>query len=678
MKISYNWLKEYCPVDLPAHELASRLSQSGLCVETYEPVGDDHMLDVEVTSNRPDCLSHIGIAREVAAFTATRISQPDIHTPTDPNTDFTDHASVTVDCPQLCPHYTARLIRDVTVGPSPQWLQKRLEICGIRPVNNIVDITNFVLLESGQPLHAFDLAHIEDNRVIVRRAKDGETITTIDGQEHELTADMCVIADASSPIALGGIMGGLESEIGGETTDLLLESARFNPPNVRRTSRTLGLSSESSYRFERGVDPENVNRASRRAAGLILDIAGGRLVTGMADIRSDETRSPQVSMRLDRMEDLLGLEIELDEVRNIFEGLELSILEITSETVTVDIPSWRSDLSREIDLIEEVARVHGYDKISEDTHIPVRLSSLPDREKHERTLRNTLTGQGFNEVITYSLVTEEQAHRPQPWTSTAPIELRNPVSADKTHLRRSNLPNLLDAKQFNAAHDVPAVDLFELGKVYLARGEDDGETPLPDEKRCLSLLTDREDGFFVLKGILKNILDAVNARMKISEEPVDISILKPGRSLLLKTDSELVGYVGVASDEIADEFDLNSAPALMELDFDLLVEKAHLQPRIEDVPKFPAVDRDIAVIVGENVQWADLRRCIHDSAPDEMVSLQFFDVYRGEPIASGKKSVAFSVRFRSPQRTLTRDEADAARDSIVKALRDQFDAQLRG
>lgn len=675
MKISYNWLKDYCPVEMPAHVLAERLSQSGLCVETYEPAGNDYMLDVEVTSNRPDCLSHVGIAREVAAFTGTRITRPQAGPPAADDLEFNQHVAVEVDCPRLCPHYTARLIRGITVAPSPDWLQQRLSVCGIRPVNNIVDITNYVLLESGQPIHAFDLARLGGNRIVVRRARNGETITTIDGAEHELFSDMCVIADARVPVAVAGVMGGLDSEIGEATTDVLLESARFDPPSVRRTSRALGLSSDSSYRFERGVDPENVDPASQRAAELILEIAGGQLATGMADIRADQTRTPTVSMRLDRMQKVLGLEVNPDRVRSIFEGLELKITEQTDDRISIEAPSWRADLTREIDLIEEVARVYGYDKISEATHIPVQVSTPPERERHERTVRALLTGEGFDEVITYSLVHATQTQCMQPWTQADPIALRNPVSSDKTHLRLTNLANLLRAKRFNAAHGTPAVDLFEIGKVYLPRDAEDDA--LPDEKHCLSLLSDREDGFFVLKGVLENLLEALHFEGEVEEESGELALLDGDKSLLLRTDGRLLGSIGVIRQEVADEEDLENTPALMELDFDLLAEKAGIHPTVHPVPRYPAVQRDIAVVVREQVRWKDLRGCIRAAEPEELESLEFFDIYRGEPVPPGKKSVAFSVTFRSPDRTLTREEADAARDEIVGVLEDELDAELR-
>ncbi|MDP6107295.1 MAG: phenylalanine--tRNA ligase subunit beta, partial [Candidatus Brocadiia bacterium] len=325
MKVSYNWLKDYCAFDLAANELAEGLSQAGLNVETYEPVGDDHMLDVEVTTNRPDCLSHVGLAREMAALTGTRVAHPPAEVAEDGELQFGVLSSVRVTCKDQCPHYTARLIRGVRVGPSPEWLQKRLETCGVRPVNNVVDVTNYVLLETGQPLHAFDMARLDGGRIVVRRPRKGEKITTIDGTECELAPDMCLIADASKPVAVGGVMGGLGSEISESTTDVLLESARFAPANIRRTARALRLSSESSYRFERGVDPEGVEHASRRAARLILELAGGRLASGLGEVRAGRTPKRTVTMRYARMALVLGLEVKPDEVLRIFEGLELEI-----------------------------------------------------------------------------------------------------------------------------------------------------------------------------------------------------------------------------------------------------------------------------------------------------------------------------------------------------------------
>ncbi|MFP4027725.1 MAG: phenylalanine--tRNA ligase subunit beta [Candidatus Brocadiia bacterium] len=672
MLISYNWLNDICPHGLAAHELADRLSHAGLCVETYEPRGKDWMLDVEVTSNRPDCLSHLGIAREVAALTGQHVQHPDASVEEDSELRFEDQSSVIVECPDLCPHYTARIIEGITVGESPPWMKKRLETCGIRPINNIVDVTNYILLESGQPLHAFDMARLTGRRIVVRRAEEGEEITTIDESVCELSSDMCIISDAENPVALAGIMGGLDSEIGASTVDVLIESARFNPPNVRRTSRELGLSSESSYRFERGVDPENVEKASRRAAKLILELAGGELVSGMADIRADTTSTPEVTIRLPRLAHVLGLKVAAKDVEAIFSGLELEVLNCTNSEIAVRVPSWRPDLTREIDLIEEVARLHGYDKVAETTRIPVAFAPVSRHERAERKARSVLAGQGFTEIMTYSLVTPTHLQCAQCWYDGDPIALRNPVSSDKTHLRLTNLANMLRAKRVNAAHGNENVDLYELGKIYLP---DDQE--LPEEKVCLSLLTDREDGFLVLKGVLKNLLDLLHVDGNLGETPAGEAIFEEPESIRLELEGQLLGCAGVLPSKYADELDFPDRPALLEIDFDLVTELARLQPAVTPLPKYPPVERDIAIVIDESVLWRDVERCIRDNSTKNLEAIDFFDLYRGEQIPMGKKSIAFSVTFRSEERTLTREEADAQRDEIVCSLESELNAELR-
>ena len=679
MKVSYNWLKDYCTLELEPHELADRLSEIGLCVDTYEPVGDDWMLDVEVTTNRPDCLSHIGIAREVAAITGGRVRHPEIVTPEAEDLAFDDISSVKVRCRDLCPHYTARVILGVKVGPSPEWLKKRVSTCGVRPINNVVDVTNYVLLETGQPLHAFDLAQLGGRKVIVRRAKQGERIVAIDGTEHKLISEMCVIADTSKPIAIAGVMGGVESEIGETTTDVLLESARFDPPSIRLTSRALGLSSDSSYRFERGVDPEGVESASLRACQLIMKVAGGQLAKGLGSVRADKWRPRSVTMRYARLALVLGIEVDPAEVRRIFEGLELEIRKETRTRITVRVPSWRGDLTREIDLIEEAARIHGYDKISETTRIPVVMSPLSHRQRCERTMRSLLTGEGFDEVMTYSLVANSPLQRTQPWCSAEPIRLRNPVTTDKTHLRLTNMGNLLAVKRFNAAYGISDVDLFELGKIYIPLSGD-GEG-LPKEQICLSALTDREDGFFVLKGVLANLLEVLHVEVELQEGfdamSSQVGPFAESQSLLLGLGGEMLGCVGVVREDVAEELGLECRPALMELDFDLLVANSRHAPPVAPVPRYPCVRRDIAVVVDESVMWAELRRCVLTGAPQHLDSIEFFDVYRGEQIPQGKKSIAFSVTLRSPDRTLTSEEADAAREQLVAALKARLGAEPR-
>ncbi|KPK62822.1 MAG: hypothetical protein AMK73_05645 [Planctomycetes bacterium SM23_32] len=673
MKASYNWLKDYGGFDLAAHELAERLSRAGLNVESYEPQGDDWMLDVEVKSNRPDCLGHVGIAREIAAITGGKLKLPPVEVDEEAERPVGSAAAVEVTAPDLCPRYTARVVEGVRVGPSPEWVRKRLMVCGIRPVNNVVDATNYVLLECGQPLHAFDLARIRDRRIVVRRARPGEVITTIDGTEHELSGQECVIADAVKPVALAGVMGGLDSEISDATADLLLEAARFDPRSVRRTSRAHGVASESSYRFERGVDPEVTDWASRRTCQLIVEWAGGRLLSGAIDVRADEPALRQVTLRFGRVALLLGIEVPPDEVVGILEGLQLEVLDRGADAVRVRVPSWRSDLEREVDLIEEVARIHGYDRIGETTEMPVRPVRPTISQMAERKARRLLAGQGFDEAMTYSLIAPDPLQLAQPWCQAEPIAVRNPVTIDRTHLRLTNMANLLHAKAYNAAHGSPQVDLFELGHVYLPRAE----TDTPEEKLCLTLLTDREDGLRTLKGVLRNVMDGLGVEGRLEETPGARGPFAEEQAVALRLDGEWLGCAGAAAAEVTQELDLPNAPALMEVDFALLAARCRLDRPYRAVPAYPATTRDLAVVVDEAVLWADMEQCIRHDAPDLLESVALFDVYRGDPVPAGRKSVAFSLTFRRRDRTITAEEAEEARAAILSRLQSQLGAELR-
>ncbi|MFO8007233.1 MAG: phenylalanine--tRNA ligase subunit beta [Candidatus Brocadiia bacterium] len=673
MLTSYNWLKDYCAFDLRAHELAERLSHAGLNVETYEPHGDDWTLDVEVTSNRPDCLCHLGLAREAAALTGSVAVRPEFEYPVADLEEFGEVSSVEVTCPDLCPHYTARLIRGVTVGPSPEWLQQRLAVCGVRPVNNVVDITNYVMLECGQPLHAFDFKLLHGGRIIVRQARPGEIITTIDGTEAELSGEECVIADADHPVAVGGVMGGLESEINDATTEVLLEAARFAPVSIRRTSRRHGIASESSYRYERGVDPEITDWASRRACAMIADLAGGQILPGVGAVRTDETVTPEVTLRLPRLAMLLGLQVPREAVRSIFDGLGLETLKEDADSVTVRVPSWRGDLRREVDLIEEVARIHGYDRIRETTDMPIRAVGLSDAELVRRRARRLIAGAGFTEVVTRSLMKPDELQLSQPWTDADPIAVRNPTTAERTHLRLTCMANLLRARQFNQAQGADRADLFEMSRVYLPR---QGEQ-LPEEKLCLTLLSDRDDGLRVLKGVLANLCDELGIEADVDEAPECAGPFRPEQALVLRLDGELLGVAGMLGDRFVEELDLRTRPALMELDFDLLTRHAHLIRPARPVPSYPAATRDLAVVVKEDVLWADIEQCVLTNAPETLESVEMFDVYRGEGVPDGSKSVAFSMTFRRRDGTITSEEAEQGRQAILSGLEQELGARLR-
>ncbi|MHC4789426.1 MAG: phenylalanine--tRNA ligase subunit beta, partial [Planctomycetota bacterium] len=454
---------------------------------------------------------------------------------------------------------------------------------------------------------------------------------------------------------------------------ILLESARFDPRSNRHTSRRHGIGSESSYRYQRGIDPEVTDWASRRACELILELAGGTLLKGSADLRADSTLTPELVLRLARLKLVLGLEVPRSEIVRIFKGLQLLVLHVDDEAVRVRVPSWRGDLRREIDLIEEVARIYGYDKIGETTEMPVRAVSLSAQEQAERRVRRLLAGCGFHEVMTYSLVSTSPIQLAQPWGARDPIAVRNPVTVDRTHLRVTNMANLLGVKQFNQARGTGQVNLFELGRIYLPRT---GEK-LPAEKLCLTLLGDGEDGLRRLKGILANVCDELGIEAPVEESPGVRGPFQEGESVELHLEGELLGCAGRASGEAAEQFDLTSRPALMELDFHRLLRRCGFDRPYRPVPAYPATSRDLAVVVDEDVLWLDVARCVQESPPETLESVELLDVYRGEPVPTGRKSVAFSLTFRRSGRTITAEDAEQGRSAILEALREKLGAELR-
>ncbi|HKI17722.1 MAG TPA: phenylalanine--tRNA ligase subunit beta, partial [Isosphaeraceae bacterium] len=403
MIVSWNWLTDYVRLDMPVDVLTERLALSGLNLESVSDVGGDIAIDLEVTSNRPDCLGHLGIAREISVLFDKSLHIPDAR-PKSSGPPVETRTGVSIETPDLCPRFTARVISGVKVKESPWWLRKRLETLGVRPISNIVDVTNYVMFECGQPLHAYDLDHLAEKRLVVRRAKDGETLKAINNRVYELNPEMLVIADAVRPVGLAGVMGGLETEIGSETTNVLIEAARFDAISVRRTSRALGLFSPSSFRFERPLDPEVTEWASRRCAELILVVAGGTLHPGVIDVGTRPPERPSISLRFDQIRRILGIWIDPSTVVRILKSLGLDWLGQDEQSVTVRPPSWRGDLEREIDLIEELARIHGYEHIPENRAVPLTSARRGIRERVETAVRDLLTGEGFDEAVTFSLV----------------------------------------------------------------------------------------------------------------------------------------------------------------------------------------------------------------------------------------------------------------------------------
>lgn len=665
MKITYNWLKEYVYFSLSPQELADRLTSVGLVVADIKPVEDDFCLDIEVTSNRPDCLGITGIAREVAAAVGGSLHFPETPFVT-VNTAISKFIDIAVEEPILCPRYTARVIRQITVGPSPEWIQKRLKCIGLRPVNNIVDITNYVMMETGQPLHAFDLDKLTEQKIIVRKARSGEEIVVINGARRALFHDMLVIADGRRPVAVAGIMGGKETEVSESTRNILLECAQFEPRQVRRTSRALGIASDSSYRFERGTDPEGVDRASQRAVKLAKDYAGGEIADGAIDIRTGRHETKKITLRMERLHKVLGVEIKRDVVIDILKKLQFNILNDIGNFIDLEVPSFRGDVYREIDLIEEVARIYGYNNIPTKTSITVRGSAKNKYEIVEDTIRQFLTGLGFYEVKTFSIVDISPLQSVNLWSDRVGIDIANPLRQEESRLRTSLLPSLINTKRYNVAHGTEQVKIFEIANIYLAGNK------LPQEKTCLSILADTD--FLTLKGIVESLL--LNLGIPLKQEWTGFNesrLFMDKRAASIQMDNTALGYLGEASRELG----FKTLSCLAEIDLNLLIEKSNFVKKYQNIPQHPPVFRDLAIIVDEEVTWSSIEKCITETKAAFLKETNFFDVYRGKQIPAGKKSIAFNLCFQAPDRTLKSEEVDSAQQIILDTLHKTLGAELR-
>jgi len=671
MKISYNWLKEYVNFYLSPQELADKLTNAGLVVADIQSVEDDFCLDVEVTSNRPDCLGIIGIAREVAAVAGASVQFPETNYITT-DIEVSKLISIAVEEPILCPHYTARVVQHITVKPSPEWMQKRLKCIGLRPVNNIVDITNYVMMETGQPLHTFDLDKLSDQKIIVRRAKSGEEIVAINGARRALFHDMLVIADGKRPVAIAGIMGGKDTEVSESTRHILLECAQFEPRQVRRTSKATGIASDSSYRFERAVDPEGVELASKRAVKLINDYAEGEVAHGVIEIRSGKYEKKRITLRIERLNKVLGLEIKRTVASDILKRLQFNILnevetgfKPVSTFIDVEVPSYRGDVYREIDLIEEIARIYGYNNIPTKTSISVRGSVKSKYEIVEDAVRQFLIGIGFYEAKTFSIVDTSPLQSVNLWSDRVGIDIANPLRQEESRLRTCLLPSLIRAKIYNMNHGVEQVRIFEIAKVYLA-----GEK-LPEEKTCLSILADMD--YLTLKGIVESLLVSLGITSKCEWVTLIGSIMfKADKSAKIQLGNNILGYMGEAK-----ELEFKTSSCMVELDLDLLVKMSNFSKKYQILSQYPPVLRDLAIIVDEEVTWASIEKCIAAANISFMTAINFFDIYRGKQIPSGKKSIAFNLCFQSSDRTLKSEEVDVAQQMILDSLYKTLGAELR-
>ncbi len=671
MILSKKWLADYVKLSMSTDELTERLTLTGLNLEGVETVGDDTVIDLEVTSNRPDCLGHIGVAREIAVLWDEKLHQPD---PQPKATGPKNSVSVEITCPQLCSRYTARVIRGVKIGPSPDWLAERLRSLGIAVVNNVVDISNYVLFECGQPLHTFDLGKIAGEKIIVREAREGEEFTAIDHKTYKLSAGTCVIADAERAVALGGVMGGADTEVSETTTDLLIESADFDPLSTRTTARTHHLHSPSSYRFERGVDPEGIDWASRRCCELILELAGGELDGGPASAgRSGEaTESPEIKLRFPQIPRLLGIDVPESEVRQILTDLGCRETHHCDHCVKVIAPTWRADLTREVDLLEEIARIHGYEKIPEDGQ--VRMA--PSHRSHEdivlERVRRVVTAAGFDEAMTLSTVEPELVDAFRPWTDAAPLLTSTPVLRRANALRQSVVPSLLGCRKTNLAMSNRVVEQFEIAKVYLPRmGQ------LPDERRMLALASGGE--FLAVKGVVETILTELAIALPLTvRENSAPAWLASSRAVTLHLGESQLGILGELSSEALDQWDLRGPVTIAEIDLAPLLDAAEWIPRAVPFTTYPPISRDLNVVFDEAIRWADVEQIVRTEGGELVERLAFMETYRdADRLGAGKKSLVWTLTLRSAKGTLTSEKADAVRDRIVAKLAKDLGGELR-
>jgi len=669
MKISLNWLREYIDIDLQAEAIAEILSNLGLPCEGIAPFADDVVLDVEVTSNRGDCLSHIGIARELAAATGRPLRLPEVRLE-EMDRPASEFVQVEIREPDGCGRYTARVIEGVKVGPSPEWVRQRLEAVGLRSVNNVVDATNYAMMETGQPPHAFDYATLEGRRIIVRRAAPGETIVSIDGTQCALTPQMLVIADARRPVAVAGIMGGLQTEVGGATTTILLEDAYFDPVCIRTTARRLALPSEASFRFERIVDIEKIDWASRRTTQLIVQLAGGRVAQGVVDAYPRPYQPLEVTMRLSRLRKLLGIDVPTDAVLKILTALQFAP-QLRDDAVLCTIPTWRSDVDREADLIEEVIRVYGYDKVPTRRRIHIEATAPDSRQKMSRTVGAFLNGCGFYETINVDFVDQAVAEAFSAGGTRAHLGVRDVTRKAGNLLRRTLLASLLEVLKTNVnAKNLPC-RIYEIADTFLPTGVQDS---LPQERTKLGLVVDGE--LRLLRGAIEGLVRNIRHTAAVEFVPAELDWAQAGARVLV--DGKPIGEAGVFTDAIRTRFDFKDlTPCGAELDFEELLKLEGEAVRIKPIPRFPAIERDLSVLVAEPIAWAQIARAVQDAAPAELEETRFVDLYRGKGIAPGAKSVTLSLRFRDEDGTLTHETVDRYQAAVLDSLTRAVGAELR-
>ncbi len=669
-------------------ELANNLSVG----DTLDKALDlsDSVFEIDLTPNRPDCLSIIGTAREIAAFQNKKVSYPKILLP-ESFDDISNHTSVTLMAPDLCPRYAASLIFDITVRPSPFWLQNRLISVGLKPINNVVDITNFVMMETGQPLHAFDFDHLAENRIVVRTAGEGETFITLDGKERRLDPEMLLICDGEKPVALAGVMGGLNSEVEDTTTRILLESAYFDPVCIRKTSKKTGLNTDASHRFERGVDHGGTITALKRATQLIAEIGGGKLVKGIIDEYPNPFSEKTIEFNGKDLNRRLGTPLNVNDIGNYLKSIEFEVEKIDADRLRVIPPSCRVDIARFEDITEEIARLYGYNNIETTFPLIPAEATHPSKKIESRDrIKVLMTGLGFNEAINYSFVSERSCDLLELALDDPKrqvMRILNPLSEDQSVMRTSLVPGLLETMKYNLSVQNKNLKLFEIGNVFIDTGQEDTQ---PNEFEMFSGLwtgtaTDSawfskevDCDFYDLKGVVEELLrklgivNTIFTRMS----PTSCFYTKPGATAQILVKNEPMGLVGELHPKVLANYDLKQRAFIFELDLDRLIQLLSDKKSTHPIPRYPATSRDITLIINKDVETYKIIQYVEMLNEELMETIHLFDVFEGDPIPEVRKSVSLRITYRSLDETLEDTRINHIHQSITQHLVEKFDATL--
>lgn len=687
MLVPLSWLRDFVDIDISVNDLSDKLTQIGFEVEGINITDDDTVLSIKVTSNRGDCLSIFGIAKEICVILNKKIKLPQFSFK-ETGEDISNLVSIEIENKDLCPRYSSKIIKNIKVQPSPSFIQKHLISAGIKPKNNIVDITNYVCLEFGQPLHAFDYDTLQDKKIIVRCAKDEEKIITLDGEERTLTPDMLVIADAKRAIAIAGVIGGSNTEITEKTSSVLLESAHFQPESIRKTSKKLGISTEASYRFERWVDPEGTIFALKRATDLILKSCNGIVCKGEVDIYPNIFQKKEILFRPARCYFLLGGNIKEDEIKSIFEKLQFEIKEEKDNCFKVVVPTYRKDISLEVDLIEEIARIFGYNNI--ETTMPV--ASLAKGKQTlslelEDDIRNFFVSCGLTEVITHSL---EKADAGDEFTffdnaeQYSKVILKNPYTPDYARMRTSVLPSLLDVIKNNFSQQIDNISIFEMGKIYSRCKDEFKETKVISCALCGSMAKNLWSkkkcplsfDYFYLKGMIEKFFEKFGINdFKFYNEK--LPAFHPNVCAGIKIKDKKIGIIGELSQDILRKWDIQQKVYCVELNMSEILQFINQNVKYKSISRFPCVRRDIAIVVDRDVMFDSILSAINDLDIDILEKVDLFDEYMGYQIPEGKKSLALSFVYRHKDKTLSGDEINIVQEEIIKKLKDEFNIEIR-